>query len=84
MSIRLRLTLWYSAILAVTLFFFGFSLYFLLSTMTMNQYKQNLTEHAEKVQQRIAYGVSLSLRGLTSTSNWTRWTIFCRKKYTCK
>lgn len=64
MSIRLRLTLWYSAILAVTLFFFGFSLYFLLSTMTMNQYKQNLTEHAEKVQQRIAYGVSLSLRGI--------------------
>ncbi len=64
MSIRLRLTLWYSAILATTLLLFGFSLYFLLSALSMNQYKQNLTEHAEKVQQRIAYGISLSLRGI--------------------
>lgn len=65
MSIRLRLTLWYSFILTCTFIVFGVSFYFLLSTMTMNQYKKILTEHAEKVQQRIAYGISISfLRGI--------------------
>lgn len=63
MSIRLRLTLWYSIILACTLAVFGVSFYLLLSTVTMNQYKQSLAEQADQIQQRIAFQYSLSLRG---------------------
>src|SRR5690625_2469862 len=55
MSIRLRLTLWYSLILTVSLLAFGIAMYYLLNTSTMNQYKQVLEETTEKVHERISY-----------------------------
>src|SRR5690625_498457 len=61
MSIRLRLTLWYSLILTVTLLAFGISMYYLIHTLTMNQYKQVLEETTEKVEQRISYASFLGL-----------------------
>jgi two-component system OmpR family sensor kinase len=63
MSLRLRLTLWYTGILAVTLLLFGIVLYFLLSAMTNNQYKDILQKHADKVYQRIEFGLSLTMSG---------------------
>lgn len=63
MSIRFRLTLWYTLILAVTLLLFGVLLYFFTSTITSNQYKDILNKHTEKVFERIGFGLSPSLSG---------------------
>lgn len=63
MSIRFRLTLWYTLILAVTLLMFGVLLYFLTSTITSNQYKDILNKHTEKVFERIGFGIYPSLSG---------------------
>lgn len=63
MSIRFRLTVWYTAILAGTLLLFGIVLYFLMSSMTQNQYEEILKKHSEKVHERIEFGLSLSLSG---------------------
>lgn len=63
MSIRLRLTLWYTAILATTLLMFGIVFYFLISTITTSQYKDILDKHTEKVYDRIGYSIVLSMRG---------------------
>ncbi len=49
MSIRLRLTLWYSCILAVTLLLFGVALYFFLSINLYSDLKSQLKREAEKV-----------------------------------
>lgn len=63
MSIRSRLTLWYTAILATTLLMFGIVLYFLMSTITTSQYKEILDKHTEKVYERIGYNIVLSVSG---------------------
>lgn len=49
MSIRLRLTLLYSAILALTLAVFGIALYSLQSQYTLNSLKQDLRTSAETI-----------------------------------
>jgi two-component system OmpR family sensor kinase len=63
MSIRLRLTLWYSTVLAATLLLFGASLYFFLAVTIENQYEENMRKYAEGVEDRIKFGLSLSLKG---------------------
>jgi signal transduction histidine kinase/flagellar basal body-associated protein FliL len=63
MSIRLRLTLWYTAILAVTLLFFCVVVYLLIAAVTNNQSKEMLREQTAKVYQRINYDVYLSYMG---------------------
>lgn len=49
MSIRLRLTLWYSGILAVTMLLFGLGLYFFLSYKMYNDIKNDLVLQAREV-----------------------------------
>lgn len=49
MSIRLRFTLLYTLILAVTLTIFGFALYFIQSTDTLRSIKQDLTLSANRL-----------------------------------
>lgn len=63
MSIRLRLTLWYTAILTVTLMLFGVLIYFLISTTTHRQYTDILETQTELVYDRIGYELILSLSG---------------------
>lgn len=63
MSIRFRLTLWYTLILSLTLILFGVLLYFLLTTITSNQYKEILEKHAATVHQRIEVQLNLTTRG---------------------
>jgi signal transduction histidine kinase len=55
MSIRLRLTLLYSAILASTLAVFGIALYSLQSQYTLNALKQDLSTSAEKINQSLVH-----------------------------
>lgn len=49
MSIRLRFTLLYTLILAVTLTIFGLALYFIQSTDTLRSIKQDLTQSANRL-----------------------------------
>jgi len=60
MTIRLRLTLWYSGILAVTLLLFGIAVYYLLSFFLEENLRRDLREQAEKVGNRIEAVQSLS------------------------
>ncbi|RAU91371.1 cell wall metabolism sensor histidine kinase WalK [Paenibacillus sp. YN15] len=53
MSIRLRLTLWYSTILAVTLLVFGVSLYFIASYILMDNKKDEMRQVGLEVQSQI-------------------------------
>jgi signal transduction histidine kinase len=55
MSIRLRLTLLYSVILALTLAVFGIALYSLQSQYTLNALKQDLSTSAEKINQSLVH-----------------------------
>ncbi len=55
MSIRLRLTLLYSVILALTLAVFGIALYSLQSQYTLNALKQDLNTSAEKINQSLVH-----------------------------
>lgn len=48
MSLRTRLTLWYSGVLAVTLLVFGVALYFFLSYITFNNIERNLKQQGEQ------------------------------------
>lgn len=63
MSIRFRLTLWYTAILAATLLLFGVILFFITSAISNNQYKDILHKHTEKVFERIGFGLYPTLTG---------------------
>jgi two-component system OmpR family sensor kinase len=63
MSLRLRLTMWYSGILAVTLMLFGISLYFFLDYYVYNDLENNLKQNAEKTYSRIQKHPTLSLKG---------------------
>jgi signal transduction histidine kinase len=60
MSIRLRLTLWYSGILAVTLILFGIVLYSVLSYYLDQNLRKDLEHQADVVTARIQKGYSLS------------------------
>lgn len=63
MSIRLRLTLWYSGVLAITLLLFGVIFYLFLSLTTNHQIKEALVDHADNVSDRINFRLSFSLQG---------------------
>ncbi|GIP38735.1 two-component sensor histidine kinase [Paenibacillus sp. J31TS4] len=60
MSIRSRLTLWYSGVLALTLLLFGVALYFFLYFLYMDGEKGKLQEQAESTVSRIRQEVYLS------------------------
>jgi len=64
MSIRLRLTLWYSNILAITLLIFGVGLYFFLDIYIYQGIKKELSAQTESVSRRIDANVQLTLKGL--------------------
>ncbi len=49
MSVRLRLTLWYTGILALTLLVFGIALYFFLSAKLYSDVQGNLKQDAKEV-----------------------------------
>jgi two-component system OmpR family sensor kinase len=63
MSVRLRLSLWYTGILAMMLIVFGVALYFFLSMTMMNQVKQNVSAYADKVYERMNVTWFLSFGG---------------------
>lgn len=62
MSIRLRLTLWYSSILAVTLLVFGVSLYFIASYILMDNKKSDMRQVGTEVESQIML-IPLQLNG---------------------
>jgi two-component system OmpR family sensor kinase len=62
MSLRLRLTLWYSGILAVTLLLFGIGLYFFLYYYQYNDLEKNLTQNAQTTYSRIQNNIRISLK----------------------
>jgi signal transduction histidine kinase len=65
MSIRLRLTLWYTGILAVTLLIFGAGLYSVLSYYVNMSLREDLKDQAEKVSRRLQLsGAYLSPGGI--------------------
>jgi signal transduction histidine kinase len=64
MSIRLRLTLWYSGILTVTLLLFGIGLYYFLSYSLGVDLRTNLKSQAASVVKRIQPAYSMSLDGV--------------------
>lgn len=49
MSIRLRLTLWYSGLLAVTLLVFGVSLYWFVNWNTYNELRSQIKKQADEI-----------------------------------
>ncbi|MFD0697515.1 sensor histidine kinase [Paenibacillus sp. GCM10027628] len=64
MSVRLRLTLWYSGILALTMLLFGIALYFFLNYFLYDQVRSELKINAEDTYTRVQKSVALSLKGL--------------------
>ncbi|MBD0380145.1 sensor histidine kinase [Paenibacillus sedimenti] len=64
MSLRLRLTLWYSGILAVTMLLFGIVLYFFLNYFLYGQVRQELKRDADATYSRVQKSFALSLKGL--------------------
>jgi len=64
MSLRLRLTLWYSGILALTMLLFGIVLYFLLNYFLYDQVRQELQRNAEDTYSRVQKSIALSQKGL--------------------
>ena len=53
MSLRLRLTLWYTGILAITMLLFGFVLYFFLNYFLYDQIRQDVKDEAVNSSTRI-------------------------------
>ncbi|MBP1962379.1 ATP-binding protein [Paenibacillus aceris] len=64
MSLRLRLTLWYSGVLALTMLLFGFVLYFFLNYFLYDQIRQDLRREAGNTSLRIQKSIALSQKGL--------------------
>lgn len=64
MSLRLRLTLWYSGILALTMLLFGIVLYFFLNYFLYDQIRQDVKREASNSSQRIQKSIALSQKGL--------------------
>jgi len=73
MTIRLRLTLWYSSILAITLLLFGSGLYIFLNQYIDRELKTSLVNNTEDVKSRIVIlrGIDpkLSLGGRDKNTN---------------
>ncbi|MFE5318664.1 sensor histidine kinase [Paenibacillus sp. NPDC056579] len=65
MSIRLRLTLWYTGILSVTVLLFGFGLYGLLYYNNYDYYKEELQKQADSVYSRIQSVVRITSGGIS-------------------
>ncbi|MFD0675549.1 MULTISPECIES: sensor histidine kinase [unclassified Paenibacillus] len=63
MTIRLRLTLLYSGILAFTLLIFGVALYFFLQFYMFNDLKKSLRDQTDQIQKYVAYQLELSPKG---------------------
>jgi signal transduction histidine kinase len=64
MSLRLRLTLWYSGILALTMLLFGIVLYFFLNYFLYDQIRQDVKREASNTSLRIQKSFALSQKGL--------------------
>ncbi|KQX51795.1 MULTISPECIES: sensor histidine kinase [unclassified Paenibacillus] len=64
MSLRLRLTLWYSGILALTMLLFGIVLYFFLNYFLYDQIRQDVKREAQNTSLRIQKSFALSQKGL--------------------
>ncbi|SDN25965.1 Signal transduction histidine kinase [Paenibacillus sp. yr247] len=64
MSLRLRLTLWYSGILALTMLLFGVVLYFFLNYFLYDQIRQDVKREAGNTSLRIQKSFALSQKGL--------------------
>ncbi len=64
MTLRSRLTLWYSSILALTLLLCGLGLYYFLDYYIYNGVEQDLKNSAERAYSRIQPKLSLTLKGL--------------------
>jgi two-component system, OmpR family, sensor kinase len=67
MSLRLRLTLWYSGILAVTMLLFGVALYFFLNYFLYDQVHKDLIREANDTYSRVQKSFALSQKGLVLT-----------------
>ncbi|MGG1552008.1 sensor histidine kinase [Paenibacillus ferrarius] len=64
MSLRLRLTLWYSGILALTMLLFGVVLYFFLNYFLYDQIRQDVKREASNSSLRVQKSIALSQKGL--------------------
>jgi two-component system OmpR family sensor kinase len=64
MSLRLRLTLWYSGILAITMLLFGIVLYFFLNYFLYDQIRDDVKNEALTSSSRIQKSLVLSQKGL--------------------
>lgn len=64
MSIRLRLTLWYSNILAITLLLFGVGLYYFLNMSIYQELKKDVSTRTHEVYNRVETNAWLTLKGL--------------------
>lgn len=69
MSIRLRLTLWYSSILAVTLLVFGIGLYFFLNYYIDRENREEVKKSTSDVFSRINYNAGFTIKG----PDWKIW-----------
>ncbi|MDQ1910152.1 HAMP domain-containing sensor histidine kinase [Paenibacillus sp. GD4] len=65
MSIRLRLTLWYSTILGATLLLFGVGLYIFLHYSYFSSLEEDLQSQAASVESRIQPRLAVTLNGLS-------------------
>ncbi|GIQ70720.1 sensor histidine kinase [Xylanibacillus composti] len=64
MTIRMRLTIWYTSVLAVTLIVFGTALYFFLEHSSLKQYEDNLTRQVNEVGTRLEYARVITPNGV--------------------
>ncbi len=64
MTIRMRLTIWYTSVLAVTLIVFGTALYFFLEQSSLQQYEDNITRQVNEVGQRLEYARVVTPNGV--------------------
>lgn len=62
MTLRLRLTLWYSSILAITLLAFGAGLYTFLNIITIGDIKESLKRQANEVTVQVSRTSDMSLK----------------------
>lgn len=72
MSIRLRLTAWYTCILAVTLILFGSAVYAVVHFYTFSKVKSNLEDQSKQITPKIILNISqgrftIDVNGLTAT-----------------
>jgi two-component system OmpR family sensor kinase len=63
MTIKFRMTLWYTSILTVTLIIFGIVLYYFLNIYIYNNLKNNLSAQSERINQHLLYDLNLSQEG---------------------